>query len=64
MGSFEAAFVHTDEKDPRLVEAGHRGAERRWGPARRPYIGDLPPEQRRLILAAIEAEREKLAKAA
>lgn len=47
-----------------LVEAGKRGAEKRWGPVSRPYIGDLPPNQRRLILAAIAAEREKLAKKA
>ena len=53
--------MHSDTKDPVLVAAGKRGAERRWGPTPvRPFIGDLPPAQRRLILAAIEAERSKL----
>jgi hypothetical protein len=52
----------SNAKDPRLVSAGKRGAERRWGPPRRPYIGDLSNQQRRLILAAIEAEREKIAR--
>jgi hypothetical protein len=28
----------------------------------RPFIGDLPNEQRRLVLALISAEREKLAR--
>ena len=46
------------DKDPRLVEAGKRGALRRWGPSHRPYIGDLRPERRQNILARIEAERE------
>ena len=50
-----------------VAEAGRRGGQAKWrdhvGPVR-PYIGDLPPNQRRLILAAIEAEREKAAKQA
>ena len=51
------------DKDPVLVAAGKRGADKRWGPPRRPYIGDLSPAQRRLILAAIEAERAKAERA-
>ena len=50
------------DKDPRLAEAGRRGNLKRWGPPRRPYIGDLAPERRRVILALIEAERERLAR--
>lgn len=44
-------------KDPVLVEAGKRGAEQRWGPPRRVHIGDLTPDQRRLVLALIDAQR-------
>ena len=47
-------------KDPTKVRAGHLGAERRWGPpgTRTVKIGDLTPEQRRLVLALVEAARE------
>jgi hypothetical protein len=53
-----------DHKDRRAVEAGKRGAERRWGPPRRLHLGDLTPEQRRLVLARVEALRNLNAKAA
>ena len=45
--------------DPRLKEAGRRGAARRWGPAGTQVvkIGDLTPAQRHLVLALVEAAR-------
>lgn len=45
-----------------VAEAGREGARRRWADHApvRPYIGDLPNHQRKLIMAAIEAERERL----
>jgi hypothetical protein len=43
--------------DERLVQAGRRGAARRWGPARRLHLGDLTPERREIILRMVEAER-------
>lgn len=46
------------EKDPRLVEAGYRGAARRWGPQRKIHIGDLSPAQRELVIQFIEAQRK------
>jgi hypothetical protein len=45
-----------------VTEAGRLGARKRWGPPRRIHIGDLTPAQRELIMAAIEAERRKLAR--
>lgn len=45
-------------KDPKLVAAGKRGAEKRWGPARVVRLDNLTPAQRRLVLALIEAVRE------
>lgn len=47
----------TAEKDPRLVEAGKRGARRRWGPPRVVRLDALTPEQRDVVLALIEAQR-------
>lgn len=44
---------------PRRVEAGRRSAQRRWGPPRILRIGDLTPEQRRLVLALVDAAREE-----
>lgn len=44
-------------KDPRLVESGRRGAEKRWGPPRVVRLHDLTAEQRRLVLALVEAAR-------
>jgi hypothetical protein len=45
-----------------VQDAGRRGARKRWAATVpvRPYIGDLPEHQRRLVMAAIQAEREKL----
>ena len=46
-------------KNPTKVAAGRAGAERRWGPpgTRTVKIGDLTPEQRRLVLALVHAAR-------
>ena len=47
-------------KDPVKVRAGQLGAERRWGPpgTRTVRIGDLTVEQRRLVLALIDAAKK------
>jgi hypothetical protein len=45
------------------AEAGRIGSRKRWHdhvPVR-PYIGDLTNAQRKLVVAAIQAEREKAA---
>ena len=45
-----------------VVEAGKKGARKRWGPPRRIHIGDLKPWQREKILefvAAIRAEDDE-----
>ena len=47
-----------DSRTTHHVEAGRKGAAKRWGPPRRISIGDLTPDQRRLVLAMIEAERQ------
>ncbi len=44
-------------KNPVLVEAGRRGAERRWGPRRVVRLDDLTVEQRRLIMALVDAAK-------
>lgn len=36
---------------------GKKGAEVRWGPPRRIHIGDLSADQRRLVVALVEAQR-------
>lgn len=46
------------DKNPKRVEAGRKGAAKRWGEPRVIHIGDLTPAQRRLVLALIEAQRE------
>ena len=51
-------------KDPRLVEAGRRSALVRWGPPRRLNLGDLTPDQRRLVLALVDAQRQANAQTA
>jgi hypothetical protein len=38
-----------------FVEAGRRGARRRWGPPRVARLDALSPEQRALVLALIAA---------
>lgn len=40
-----------------LSEAGRRGARQRWGPPRHARLDDLTPDQRRLVLALIDAAR-------
>lgn len=49
--------------DPRLKEAGKRGAARRWGPAGTQVvkIGDLTAEQRHLVIALVDAARSQQA---
>ena len=44
-------------KNPVLVEAGRRGAERRWGLRRVVRLDDLTSEQRRLVLALVDAAK-------
>ena len=39
-------------------------ADRRWGPPRRLHIGDLTPDQRRLVQAYVAAQREHTSSAA
>lgn len=38
-------------------ERGRRGALKRWGPQRRVNLKDLTPDQRRVVLALVEAQR-------
>ncbi len=47
-------------KDPTKVRAGRIGAEARWGPlgTRTVKIGDLTVEQRRLVLALVDAAKK------
>lgn len=47
-----------DSKDPVLAEAGKRGALKRWGPPKNARLDDFTPEERAVIHALIEAERE------
>ncbi len=44
-------------KDPRLVEAGRRGARRRWGEQRVARLDQLDPTVRLVILALVEADK-------
>jgi hypothetical protein len=44
-------------KDPAKVRVGHLGARKRWGEPRTVRIDDLTPDQRRLVLALIDAAR-------
>lgn len=45
-------------KHPAKVAAGQAGARKRWGAPRVVRIDDLTPEQRRLVLALIDAARQ------
>lgn len=48
-----------DQKNPVKVAAGRAGAQTRWGDTPRVVrLHDLTPEQRRLVLALVEAQRE------
>lgn len=44
-------------KNPAKVAAGRAGALKRWGPPRVVRLDELTPDQRRLVLAMIEAAR-------
>jgi hypothetical protein len=45
-------------KDPAKVRVGMLGARARWGEPRTVRIDDLTPDQRRLVLALIDAARQ------
>lgn len=48
----------SDSKDPVKVRAGRAGALARWhGDRRTVRLGDLTAEQRRLVLALVDAAR-------
>lgn len=53
--------VDSRSKDPRAVEAGRRGARRRWGYPRIVRLDALSGPQRRLALALVEAIRKEAA---
>ena len=56
-------MAETRSKDPVLVEAGRRGAVRRWGPEPRVVrLDDLTSPQRRLVLALVDAARQETAR--
>jgi hypothetical protein len=40
-----------------FVDAGKRGARKRWGPPRIIRLDGLTPDQRRLVLAMVEMAR-------
>ena len=44
-------------KNPAKVRAGQISAEKRWGPRRVVRLDSLTPEQRRLVLALIDAAK-------
>ena len=46
------------EKNPVFVDAGKRGALKRWGEPRVVKIADLSPETRRLVIALVEAAKK------
>ena len=48
----------TRPKDPAKVKAGNAAALARWGPDRKTVrLDELTPEQRRLVLALVEAAK-------
>jgi hypothetical protein len=47
----------TEAKNLAKVRAGKIGARSRWGPPRVVRLHDLTPDQRRLVLALVEAAR-------
>ena len=49
---------YSRRKDPRLVEAGIRGAFRRWGPPRVLRIDDFADSERAAIVSALAKLRE------
>jgi hypothetical protein len=52
------------EKDPKRIRAGQIAARARWGEPRVLRLDDLSAEQRRLILALVNAARSEDDKAA
>lgn len=44
-------------RNPRYHERAKKGAAARWGPPRRLRLADLTPDQRRVVLAVVEAQR-------
>lgn len=44
-------------KDPVRVAAGRSGARKRWGPPRVLRLDTLTPQQRRLVLALLDAAK-------
>lgn len=46
-------------KNPIFVDSGRRGARKRWGTPRIARLDELTPEQRRLVLALIEAAKSE-----
>jgi hypothetical protein len=58
-GGRPASLLHVDHVDPVLSEAGRRGARSRWGPPRHARLDDLTSEQRRLVLALLDAARSE-----
>ena len=48
-------------KNPVLVDAGRRGAEKRWGQPKSVRIDDLTPEQAHLIRLLVDAARQSKA---
>lgn len=49
--------LYVPSKNPKLVEAGVRGARRRWGDPRVVRLEALTPSQRRLVLALVDAAK-------
>jgi hypothetical protein len=49
--------VSVSPKDPARVAAGHSGARKRWGPPRILRLDTLTPQQRRLVLALLDAAK-------
>lgn len=51
-------LVVSDSKNPKKVRAGRIAARARWGEPRVVRLDSLTPEQRRLVLALIDAAKE------
>jgi hypothetical protein len=50
-----------EKPQPAWAEFGLRGARRRWGEPRVVRIAELTPQQRRLVLALVDAARKEAA---
>ncbi len=53
----ESGFVLSGDKNPVFVESGRRGGRKRWGEQRVLRLDSLTTEQRRLVLALVDAAR-------